>query len=106
MLVELFILLQIIAIILWFIAFYTEQEIIWAITAVFFGTLMISAWSIEILVPIYNATISAYDYQVQVFRYSYLSYLNILFFSLTIILGFFDIWQKYIIPILAKKDKL
>lgn len=95
MLVEIFIIFQIIALILWFIAFYTKQEIIWAIAAVFLAFLMMSAWHIEILVPVYNTTLNVYQYQVEIFRYNYLSWINTLFFALAMIFGLVDLFDKY-----------
>lgn len=95
MLVEIFVTLQVISLILWFISFYTKQEVIWFITGLLLAVLMMSSYNVEILIPVYNTTINVYQYEVQSFRYNYLSYINMLFFSLTIIFGLFDIFDKY-----------
>ena len=104
MLVELFVILQVIALILWFVAFYTKQEVIWAISAVLLGLLMYSSFHVEILVPIYNATSNIYVYTVQVFRYPYISYVNVMFFGLCLLFGMFDLFDKYGINLLKKKN--
>ena len=60
MILGLFIFFEIIVIGLFLTAFFTKQEILWAVTAVFSGILMITSYSIQYYVYQYNASIGAY----------------------------------------------
>lgn len=95
MLIELFIFFQIVVIGLFIASFFTKQEILWAITLVLSGVLMATSWSIETYVYEYNATIVAYSPVIQTHNYPYLMGINMIFFVLALILGMFDLFDKY-----------
>lgn len=95
MIIELFILFQIIVIGVFFTAFFTKNEIIWGISLLLSGFLMYSSFSIEYLVYEYNVTTSAYQPLFIHESYPYLMGVNLLFFALGIILGFIDVTEKY-----------
>jgi len=95
MLLELYIILQILTVALFFGAFFTKNEIIWAVSAVFSGVLMFSSWNVEYYVYQYNMTISAYQPFIVTHSYGYMMALNMLFFVLGLILGIFDLFDKY-----------
>jgi len=95
MLVEIFIFFEIITIGMFISAFFTKQEILWAITAVFSGVLMITSYHIEYYTYVFNESISAYQSVMTTFSYPYLMGINLLFFVLCWILGIFDIFDKY-----------
>ena len=86
---------QVVVFALFFTSFFTKQEIIWGITAVFAGMLIYTSYNIEYPVYQYNATLLAYQV-VNVTSYSfYLSGLNLMFFILAVVLGIYDILDKY-----------
>ncbi len=95
MLVELFVFFQIVVIGMFIASFFTKQEILWAITLVFSGVLMVTSWNIETYVYEYNASIIAYSPVIRTNNYPYLMALNMIFFVLALLLGLFDIFDKY-----------
>jgi hypothetical protein len=95
MLLELFIFFEIIVVALFLFAFFVRNEILWALTALFSGMLMISGQAIEYQNYSFNATTTAYDITTKVYVYPYLGWLNIVFFGLALLLGIFDIFDKY-----------
>ncbi len=95
MLLELLIIFQIITIGLFFTAFFTKQEIIWALSLLFSGFMMISSWNVEYYVYEFNQTLGAYYPVAITHSYPYLMGLNIAFLSLSLLLGLFDIFDKY-----------
>jgi len=95
MLIELFILFEILTIGLFFTAFFTKQELLWALTLMFSGVLMFTSYSIEYYIYQYNATISAYSPILITNNYPYLTAINLLFFGLSMILSLFDVFDKY-----------
>ena len=95
MLVEIFIFFEIIVIGLFLVAFYTKQEIMWALTAIFSGAMMFTSYNIEIANYVYNTTLGAYQTVITSFTYPYLSRINMIFFGLALALGIFDLFDKY-----------
>jgi hypothetical protein len=94
MLIELFIFFEIVALILFATAFFTKQEILWALCAVLLGVLMFTSFNVETYVYQYNTTLLAYE-PVQVSNsYPYLMGLNAAFFVLALVLGIFDLYDK------------
>jgi hypothetical protein len=81
MLVELYILYQVIGVGFFVGAFFAKQEILWAISMVLSGFLMVTSYSI-----LHNGI-----------QYSYpmLMALNLIFFLLSILYGFHDLFDKY-----------
>lgn len=95
MLLEIYVFFQVVVIVLFATAFFTKQEIIWALSIIFSAVLMASSWFIEYSVYEYNATVGAY---VPVFvseSYPYLSGINFVFFALGLTLMMFDLFEKY-----------
>ena len=95
MLLELFIFFEIVTIGLFIASFFTKQEILWAVTAMFSGVLMVTSYHIEYYTYVFNQSISAYQTVMISFSYPYLMGINLLFFVLCWILGLFDIFDKY-----------
>ena len=95
MLIEIYIFYQLIVIGFFLLSFFTKQEIIWAITAVLAGILMFSSFGVETYVYNYNASLGAYAPVLMVNSYLYLAWINMIFFVLALILGLFDIFDKY-----------
>ena len=95
MLIELFIFFEVIVIGMFVASFFTKQEILWAITLVFSGVLMFTSFHVETYVYEYNATITAYSPVIVTHSYPYLMGLNMIFFGLALLLGMFDIFDKY-----------
>ncbi len=76
-----YIFFETIVIILFIMAYFTKQEIIWALTAIFSGILIFTSKNI----------ISG----EQTYSFPYLSWINIVFFGLSVIFLIFDIFDKY-----------
>ena len=95
MLIEIFIFFEIIMIGLFFTAFFTKQEILWTLSLVISGVMMFTSYNIEYYVYQWNVTISAYEPMLISHSYPYLMGLNLLFMSLSLILGLFDLFDKY-----------
>lgn len=83
-------------------AFFTKNEILWALSAVLSGVLMFSSFDIQISTYQFNATISAYSPIIITQSYQYLVWINGLFFLLTMILLIYDLFDKYGMKFLSK----
>lgn len=95
MLVELYIFFEIVVIGLFIASFFTKQEILWTITLIFAGVLMFTSYNVETYVYQYNSTMMAYEPIPVSHNYTYLMGLNLVFFVLALILGLFDLFDKY-----------
>jgi len=95
MLIDIYIILQTITFVLFFVAYFAKQEIIWAIVLVLSGMLMFSSNLIETYTYSFNVTLGAYIPYMQSNSYPYLSGLNVLLFGLSVVFIIFDIWSKY-----------
>jgi hypothetical protein len=104
MLVELYIFFSVIGMIAFGISFYTKQEIFWAITLVIFGFLMATSYDIEGYVYEYNTTLGAYSPVVYHNSYPYLMGAMMIFFVLALILGMYDMFEKYGFKFFKKKE--
>ncbi len=102
MLLELFIFFEIVVIGLFIASFFTKQEILWAITAVISGVLMFSSFNIQYYVYEVNISLGAYQPVMTTFSYPHLMGLNLIFFVLAIVLGLFDLFDKYGIKLLRR----
>ena len=76
-------------------SFFTKQEILWALTSVVSGVLMFTSYDIEYYVYQYNTTLAAYNPIAITHSYPYLMAINLLFFALALVLGIFDLFEKY-----------
>ena len=95
MLYSLFILIQIFAVVLFVASFFTKQEILWGVTLLTCALLMYSSFGIEYFIYDWNTTIQAYSPVIKTFSYPYMMGFNMLFFVLSLVLGIFDIFEKY-----------
>ena len=95
MLIEIYLVLQVVVIALFLISFFTKQEILWVVTLVTSALMMFSSFGVEKFIQVYNVTISAYTTTLTSFSYPYLMGLNAVFFCLAMVLGFFDMFDKY-----------
>jgi len=95
MLLELYILFELIMIGFFVAAFYTKQEIFWALSFVLSGILMYSSYSIQYRAYQFNATLAAYAPTTTLVSYPYLMGINMIFFGLALLLGLFDLFDKY-----------
>ena len=71
-------------------AFYSKQEILWVVTIVLAGILMMSGYSIE-----YHSSYAVKPFIVQSYNIPYLVNINFLFMALAMALFIFDIYEKY-----------
>ena len=95
MLIELFIFYQLLVVVLFGVAFFTHNEIIWALTSIISGILMFASYGIEVNTYVANTTSGYYQPLVISYSYPYLMGINLLFFGLALILGLFDMFDKY-----------
>jgi hypothetical protein len=102
MLLELFIMLQIIAIITFAVAFFRKNEWFWALALIFFGVLIFASYDIQQNVSIVtNQTMIGntvtYNHNIvskQVIDKTY-SYLNMGLFLLALLLFMFDLFNNW-----------
>lgn len=95
MLVEIYVVFQIIVFVLFFVSFFTRQEVIWAVTLVLAAVLMATSFTVEVSTYSYNSTVNAYMPTMEIHSAPYLMGLNLLLFVLGLIFCIFDIWEKY-----------
>ncbi len=95
MFVEIYIFFEIIVIVLFAAAFYSKQEIMWALSAVFSAVLMFTSYNIEVVHYAFNTTTNAYYTMITSYSYPYLVAINLIFFGLSLALGIFDLFDKY-----------
>lgn len=95
MLVEIYIFFQIVVIGLFLASFFTKQEILWVLTLVLSGVLMFTSFHVESYVYQVNVTLGAYEAIQVSHSYPYLMGINLLFFVLSMVLGLFDLFDKY-----------
>ena len=77
------------------IAFFTKQELLWAIGAMLAGVLMVTSYDVERSTYDFNETTFAYQAVTKHNSYPYLMGINMLFFFIAVALGLFDAWDKY-----------
>lgn len=95
MILELFIIFEIVMIAVFFASFFFKQEIMWVISILLSGFLMLTSWNVERFAYVFNTTTSAYDFVTISYSYPYLMAVNMIFFSLGLLLFLFDLWDKY-----------
>lgn len=95
MLIEIFIFFEIVMIGGFLAAFFTKQEILWSVTSVLSGVLAFTSYNIEYYVYQFNTTLSIYQPIAISHSYPYLMGINLLFFVLALVLGLFDLFDKY-----------
>lgn len=95
MLLEIYILIQIIMIVFFATAFFTKQEIMWALSAVLSGILMFASFGIKISQYVFNPSLGAYELQLVSNSFPYMMGINFLFFALALVFGLFDFFDKY-----------
>ena len=95
MLIELYIVFQVILIGLFFTSFFTKNPLIWTITLVIAGVLMYTSYNVEYYVYEYNATILAYQPIITTHSMPYMMGVDLIFASLSLILGLFDMFDRF-----------
>jgi hypothetical protein len=95
MLIELFVFFEIVMLAFFATAFFTKNEILWAVTLVLSGFLMFTSFNIELQTYVYNSTINAYQYEIRNEYYPYLMGINMIFFILGMVLMLYDLWAKF-----------
>ena len=106
MIVELFILMEIVMLGTFFTAFFTKQEILWATSLVTSGILMIASYNVQIGAYVFNPTTGAYVYELITNSFPVMMGINMLFFTLSLVLGMFDLFDKYGISLGKFKGKV
>ena len=105
MILELYILIEILMIGVFFTSFFIKQEILWAVSLVTSGLLMITSYNVEIGAYVFNPANGAYVYELISNSFPFMMGVNMLFFVLTLVLGMFDLFDKYGISVDKVKGK-
>jgi len=105
MLIELFIFFEIVMIGMFITSFFTKQEILWAITLVLSSVLMYTSYNVEYYVYEYNITTYLPYPVVVTHSYPYLMGINLIFSALALILGMFDLFDKYGTKVFKKEKE-
>jgi hypothetical protein len=95
MLIEFYIIYQILGILLFLLAYFTKNEVLWAFSALVAGFLMVSSFFIEKTIYLFDTTISAYVTSTMSYSYPFLMGINFIFFGLSVGYGLFDLFEKY-----------
>jgi len=95
MLVQLYIFFELVMIVLMLLAFFTKQEILWAMALILAGVLMVTSFDVEVPTYEFNDTTLGYAPITMHYSYPYLMGINMLFFFIGVTLSIFDIWDKY-----------
>lgn len=102
MLIELFMLFQLITIGCFIFAFYNETALLWLTTMVFSGMLMLTSYGIEKTVYVWNTTTAVYDPTTILYSYPSLFGINLLLLSLSLIFFFEDMFQFNVMDLFKK----
>jgi hypothetical protein len=94
MIIELFIFFQVIVIILFFMAFFTKQPLIWVLTIIFSGIVMFACYNVEYSVNYFNVDTNNYEIATISRDFGYLMSVNMIFFGLGIVMFFFDMFDQ------------
>ena len=105
MLVEFFVMFQLLMLITFFTAFFTHEEILWAISFLLSGTLMILSYNIQFMRYVFDPATGAYLTEIATYSYPVLMGINMLFFGLSMAVGLFDIFDKWGITLFSGKKK-
>lgn len=105
MILTLFIFLEIIMIGTFFTSYFSKQEILWGVSLVLSGALMIMSYSIQIGTYVFNEATNSYVFEMVTHSFPVMMGINMLFFALSLILGFFDVFDKYNINFSSKFKK-
>ena len=105
MILELFILLEVTMLTTFFISFFTKQEILWAVTSVLSGALMIASYNVQLTTHVLDKTHSVVVPTLTSFSFPFMMGINLMFFILALILGLLDYFDKYSISTFDFKGK-
>jgi|AntAceMinimDraft_16_1070373.scaffolds.fasta_scaffold32642_3 hypothetical protein len=105
MILELFILIEVIMVIMFFISFFTKQEIIWGATMVIAGLLMITSFNVQMSTYEFVPATGAYAHVLVTNSFPFMMGFNMIFFALALVLGLFDLFDKYGISTFNFKGK-
>ena len=94
MVIELFILFEVLMIACFIWAFVGKNVIIWTLSAVLAAVLMFQSFAVETWVYVWNVTISAYSPILSSSSYLWLMSINLIFFILSLVLGIYDLYQE------------
>lgn len=106
MILELFIVLQLIMIGFFLTAFFTRQEILWSLTILLSGVLMIASLNVTIKMLIFDTTLNTSVHQYVPHELGYMLAFNLLFFGLGLIYFLMDVFDKYGITTTKLKEKI
>lgn len=101
MLIEFFVLFQLLMLIVFFTAFFTHEEILWAISFILSAALMVMSYNIQFMRYVFDPTTGAYITEILSQSYPVLMGINFLFFGLSMAVGLFDIFDKWGITIFS-----
>ena len=95
MILEVYVLLQVLTIVALIVTFYSEAPLYAVMTMVLSGVLMIGAWVLETGVKyVWEPAIRAYSQQPILVQTPYLAYINMAIFGLAIVYFFYDLFNN------------
>ena len=94
MIVGLFAIFQIIAIACFVWAFYSKNEIVWALTTFLSGLLAFASFDVQFSTYVFDPITQSYVATFITEKYIYLAGINILLFTLAVALGAYDLYEK------------
>jgi hypothetical protein len=106
MLLEIFILLELIMIGFFITSFFTQHEILWSISVLLSGVLMITSFNVQIKMLVFDSTLGASVHQLVSYDLGHMLAFNLLFFGLGLILFIMDIFDKYGFTTSKMKEKI
>ena len=86
MILSLFIMLEVFMFVSFFISFFTKQELLWVLTLILSGTLMITSYNVEII----DSTM-----ELAQFTFPVMMGVNTVFFIIALMLALLDYFDKY-----------
>jgi hypothetical protein len=99
MIIEIFLVMQVIVIALFFISFFVRNEMLWALTILFAIILALNCLDIQYNHYVYNTTTTGYDWAVTTYTYPFLMWANIVLVAFSLLFLIYDIWENYLLKV-------
>lgn len=94
MVIELFILFEILTILAFLWGFVGKNKIVWTISFVLAATMCFQSFNVETWVYTWNVSINAYSPVLVSSSYIWLMSINLLFLLLSLVLGLYDLYEE------------
>jgi hypothetical protein len=105
MLLEIFLVMQIIVVALFFVAYFVRNEMVWALTILFSLLLAMNCLDIQYNHYEFNVTTLGYDWSTTTYNYPFLMWANIVLVAFSLLFIVYDIWEKYLLKVGKSVDE-